>query len=515
MKAILLELGARGARQLSFFELPRAEGGQPLETLQSTVRELLAAHPLSADTTNVALPGPTLALHSLSLPFKDPKRIDAALPFELESQLPFDLSDAVYDYQVTSREEAKSNLLAGVVRREELGALLAALEAADVDPRVVTHPALAYHNLLALAPQLFGDGPNTPPVAIVDIGHERTCVALGRPVSGVEWARTFAGGGRDLTRALAAEFRTAVPDAHQWKEEHGALGPYAQGPEGERGAAALQRGLQNIIREIRATLKAYAANSRVQPEKVLLCGGTARMPGLADQVSADLGLPAQLLSLPQEVEAAVPQRFHPLAAQAYALALRGTVTGSRAPRFNLRRGPFTFQRDASNLRSELVRLGAFGAGLVLLFLLFTITRSSLLSQRESEVDHQLCQVTQGILGRCEPNFDRALNLLQGTPSPTGAIPKRSAVNLLADLNEHIPKDLSVKFDQVVIDLERVMLRGETDSPRQVDTLSHALEAAPCFKEVKEGKVEKTRSGAGVSFRLDVQVECPDSEGPKQ
>jgi general secretion pathway protein L len=267
--------------------------------------------------------------------------------------------------------------------------------------------------------------------------------------------------------------------------------------------------MQGILREIRATLKAYAAQSRDAVTGVHLCGGTSRLPGLPEQLSIDLGIAAQPLVLPQEVSSAIPYQNQPLAAQAYALALRGTVPASPAPRFNLRRGDFAFRRDADSLKSQLLRLGGFAAALLLFYLVFTLSRATLLGQREKEVDNQLCAITQRVLGHCEANYDRALNLLRGKESPTAAIPKYSAVTLLSELTNHVPQDVSVKFDQVVIDLERLTLRGETDSPHQIDTLSKALKDSPCFHEVNQGKVEKTRDGQHVSFRLDVQVRCPE------
>src|SRR5262249_1701656 len=113
VKALFLDTAARGARQLSFFEVRRAEG-ERTETLKAALEELFAEQPALNEQLVVAFPGSTLALHALTLPFTDPKRIEATLPFELESQLPFELTDAVYDYQRSRVLEGKSALLAGV-----------------------------------------------------------------------------------------------------------------------------------------------------------------------------------------------------------------------------------------------------------------------------------------------------------------------------------------------------------------------------------------------------------------
>lgn len=517
VKAVVLESKQKGFVTKAFAEVRRAPEGEKQETLRAAVQELLTQLPPGhLDQVVIALPGPALTTHSLQLPFSDAKRVEATLPFEVGSQLPFDISEVVYDYQVTGLKDTgakdkAADLLVGVVRKEELKGLLDLLSELKVDPRIVTHPGLAYQNLLQQAPTLFEGVAEGGTVAVVDIGHERTSVAIGRPGQGVELARTFAGGGRDLSRALATEFQTSYPEAHHWKESHGAMSGAAQGPDAERAAGAFVRGLQPVLRELRPTFKAFTARTRRQVDAVVLAGGTARMPGLAEQLSKDLNLPVRVLALPADTADTLPPGAQPVAAQAYALAMRGNASGSRSPRFNLRRGEFAFKGELDYVKDRLGLLASFAATLLLLLIAFGVVRNTVLSRKEAQVDAALCDTTQRILGTCEKNYDRALNMLKGVESPAAALPQLSAVNLLAEVTQRVPPEVPVKFDRIQIDLDRVILQGETDSSKQIDTLSTALKGHRCFKEVKEGKVEKTRDGSKVSFRLDVQVQCPGEQ----
>lgn len=516
VKGVLFESNIRGHVTKAFAEVRRGEGDRA-ESLRNALRELLTQHPLQADQIVIALPGPTLMTHAISLPFADPKQVQSTLPGVLEEQLPFDISEVVYDYQVVAQRDGKeggkeSDLLVGVVRKEELASLLAVLSELKIDPRIVTHPGVAYQNLFLQMPGTFEAVGSAEVVAVVDIGHERTTVAIGRPGLGVEFARTFAGGGKDLSRALATEFNTPLPEAHHWKEQYGAVAGAAQGPDAERAAAAFVRGLQPVLRELRPTLKAYTARSRRQVGAVLLCGGTAKLAGLAEQLERDLNMPTRALPLPVDATSVVPVASQPAAVQSYALALRGQASGAKAPRFNLRRGDFAFKGDFDYVKDKLGLLASFAATLFLLLIASGVVRNSVLSSREAQVDESLCKTTQRILGTCEKDYNRAINMLKGVESPTAALPKLSAVNLLAEVTNRVPPDMTVKFDRIQVELERITLQGETDSTKQVDTLSTELKKFRCFKEVKEGKVEKTRDGQRFSFRLDVQVQCPEQPG---
>lgn len=519
VKAVVVEAAMRGSQVKAYGEVRRPEGDRA-ESLRAALKELLAQPAMAADQVVVSLPGPSVATHQVSLPFVDPKRIEATIGFEVESQLPFDLSDAVFDYQVASQRDKKSELLVGVVRKDELRQLLQLLKELNVDPRVVTHPAVAYHQLFLQPPLSAEPQAEDEAVAVVDVGHERITVAIGRPGYGLESCRTFPGGGRDLTRALERELSLPAAEAAAWKERSGSV---AEGlpPDLEPAGGALIRALAPVVRELRSTFKSYSARSRRKIARIHLAGGTARLSGLPERWTAELGIPVDVLPLPAEVSAAVPPDVQPAAAQSYALALRGQATGVRAPRFNLRRGDFAFKGHFDYVRDRLGLLASYAATLLVLVIAAGVVRNSVLARRERQVDNALCEVTQRVLGKCEKDYLRALNLLKGKESPAAAIPRYSAVDLLAELTSRIPKqdadqggkELPVTFDQVLVDLERISLRGETESAKQVDRITQALKSFRCFKEIKQGKLEKSRDGQKVNFRLDIQVECPADQAP--
>ncbi|HZJ55068.1 MAG TPA: pilus assembly protein PilM, partial [Myxococcaceae bacterium] len=354
----------------------------------------------------------------------------------------------------------------------------------------------------------FGVAPGAA-LAVLDLGHRRTSIAVGRPAEGLLFARTFPGGGRDLSRALAAEFQVPLAEAEAWKERDGSLAP-GGGPEHERARAALLRALAPLVREARATLKAASGREHLPVARLLLAGGTPRLPGLVEQLGTELGLPADSLLLPAAATPVVPPEIQPRAAGAYALALRGAMSSGRAPRFNLRQGEFAFRGHVDYLRERLIRVAAFAGVLALLLGVFNVTRAILLGRREAAVDARLCALTQRVLGSCEKNYDRAMNLLRGQQSPAAAVPSVSTTRLLAEVASRVPPEVTVSFGQMVFDLDRIQLRGETDSTRSIDKLAAALKTYRCFREVKEGKVERARDSSRVQFTLDVQVDCGDA-----
>lgn len=500
VKAVIVETNYRGGgavKQVTAVPLP-ADGERP-ERLKAALTQLTQQH-LLADSVTVALPGTALATHPITLPFADPKKIESTLAFEVESQLPYDLDDAVFDHQLWQADDKGAQLLVGVARKAELKPVLDLLAEVKLDPKVVTHAGLAYQNVIAALPINLVDPGQA--VAVLDLGHERCSLAIGRPGGAVEFARTFAGGGAALTRGLAHEFKISLADAAAWKEQHGAVGDEVVGAESERAAGVFMRALQPVLRDLRSTIKAWVARSRSQVGLVLLCGGTAQLKGLAGQLANDLQIPTRLLETPPELGGLVN-------AQAWALALRGSASGAKAPRFNLRRGEFAFKSDFDFASDKMGQLGAFAAILFVLMIASGIVRNSVLTRRDKQVDAVLCEITQKILGKCEKDFTIATSMLKGQESPAAGIPNRSAATLLAELTAHVPPEMDVTFAEMVIDMDRISLRCETASSKNLEDLINSLKTYKCFKEVNEGKIEKAKDGSKVSSRLEIQVECPD------
>lgn len=514
LKALVVETTLRGVAVKQYVEVPLASDGEKAANLRAALSTVASSGVLPVDTVAVAMPGASVATHPFSMPFSDPKKLEAALTYEVEGELPFDLTEAAYDYQVASSDEKGANVVVGVTKRDELTSLLALLKESKLDPRIVTHGGLVYQNLLATMPPPGLEGTEPSAMAIVDLGHERVCLAVGLPGGSVEVTRIFPGGGLAIDKALAREFSVSVADAHVWKEQNARVGSAAEGADAQRAAGAIVRSLQPLLRELRPSFKAYTAKTKRPVGQVLICGGTARLPGLAEELSLALGMPVAVYEAPADVQAAVGGAA-PQASLAHALSLRGNATGAKAPRFNLRRGELSFKSDFDYVKERTGQLIALSIVLFVLLISSGIVRNAVLERRVKQLDAILCDTTQRVIGSCERDSDRALSMMQGHESPVAGIPKRSATVLLAEALRRVPPEMKVSFDQIVVDLDRLQLRCEADSSKTLDELMTALKTYKCFKEVAtNGKLEKNKDGTKVTTRLDVQVECPDDQTPE-
>jgi type II secretory pathway component PulL len=178
-------------------------------------RELAAAGWFHADQIVLSLPGDQATSRIVTVPFQDPQKISQVLPFEIESLLPFDLDQVVISPAAMQITPTGSRVLAMVLPKSRLTALLELASEAGVDPAVVeVGPAALARLARAIVPAVgpLTAGLSEATLAVIELGDASTTLAIcqgGRLLH----ARTLsgrAGLSADGDNALLAELKRAV-----------------------------------------------------------------------------------------------------------------------------------------------------------------------------------------------------------------------------------------------------------------------------------------------------------------
>jgi|GEM_PF-653380 len=519
VKAVLVESTYRGYVVLEHGGAvlgPEAEGATLLSRQAAALEALVSARGWRFQESVAALPGAGMASSVVTLPFTDPRRIVQTISYEVEAQVPFELSEVAWDWQVLGVREGKSDLYVGVARKEELASLLAALGPLGVDPRAVVPPGPVYAALLAggaVGPLPAAAVPDELPAAegILDVGQDRTSLCLS--VAGAcEHARSFAFGATQLARAVARELGCPEERAHALLAAaarggvfDAELAPLAGDP---RATEALHRAFGPLARELRSTLRAW--RTRVGPRRVArlhLAGELGRLPGLPELLAPEVDGPVQPLVL-EGPSATIPADDAPAYALALALALHGHL-GARAPRLNLRRGEHAYTRDFEHLKGRVAKLAWAAAAVVLLAVASSGVKMAALSRHQAVLDRSRCEAEQKLLGKCYPSWEEAESVLRGRGAGGGALPKASAVDLLVEVADRIPADVAVKFDKIDLTREKLHLEGSTDSAENVDRMVNALKSSACFNDAKPG-ASRRRADGKFEFSIDTGLTCLES-----
>ncbi|MCP5067911.1 MAG: pilus assembly protein PilM [bacterium] len=495
-------------RDLEVVQLRTLSLDDPSPSLAAEIREFLQLHDLPTSGAVVAIAGDRVSSRRLSFPFRDKRKIEPAVPFELEAQVPFELDDFVIDWEVVAEQREQAEVAATLAPRSEVTLLLEMLHEAQVEVRIVEAEGLVLANLASAfdlpGPRLLGD-----------IGHRKTTLCLCLDGRGVA-ARTLPVGGEAITRAVAKDRGLGEIEAERLKIEQGIFGG-AGHPECPSAVEVIDRLAREMLRTLGSAeeLLDRAGEDLPQPQIVIM-GGSARLHELDRYLSERTSVQAVRLPLPKgEMGAALlaggdPMVFGP----ATALALRGSAQA--VSRMNFRKDEFAQRVDLRQMTRDL-RPTAMLAGLVLLLGGASLATDAVLQGRRADrAEAAAREIYSEILPGAVPSnlvaaMQSALRDAEKEAETLGVFGGHlSALDILTELSRRVPRDLGVVFEQLSIDRQVIQIKGHLPEYGGVDRLEKALTEAPLFRSLTVGDITGDARRGGTTFSVRISLAPPET-----
>jgi type IV pilus assembly protein PilM len=324
VKLLLAHGGGRFGLVEQPLPAPSPDGSQSPELVARTIAEALSrleATPRGLRGVTLGISGADVIVKQISLPMLDDAEVGPALRFEARKHLPFDPQTMIIDFQIISRSPTQKRLdvLLAAVSREHAERHCAPLKLLGIDVDILDATPLALTNALANGADVQREG-----FLLLDIGHAASHLTLyqrGEPY----FTRRLEFGGRTLTQAISQGTRVPLEEAEEWKLAAGSDEPGLRVDWNSGEMQAVHECLRrDLAEELRRSFAFYRTLGQLpDPLKLWISGGSARLPGLADQLGELLGTPAELFD-PLKRMPAMPNSGAPAPqfAQAYGLALR-------------------------------------------------------------------------------------------------------------------------------------------------------------------------------------------------
>jgi len=509
LKAAIVAGGFRGFELLGYAEKERVSATPDSEiSLGEEIAHFLEDYRLQADVVIAAMPGDKAAVRTLTLPAR---KIEQTLPYELEDQIPFPLSEVVYDHRLLTRSSDDARVLVAFCRRDDFDAFLDELSEARLDPRIVGVDALAYASLFGSVIEPSSEGLE----AVIDIGHEQTGVCVldaGRVVAG----RTIRGGGAAITDGLSREFDLPQERAEKGKRVDGFIETdeeSADGAERARISETIRSALGPVVRELSQTFRAVgvaAGNKKV--ERVHLCGGSARLRNLDRFLATRLDIEVLPLELPEDKISRLPDGAARSASlvRPLALALQG-LGGQRAAPINFRRGSYAFRGDTQALRGRLIHVAAMLAAILALLVANGASKLYFLGQEESRVTEHLRKISKEIVNQPFDDPKKVLSIVQqeikdGSGGSVG-LPEVTALEAFREIANRTPSGTRMEFQEVNIGERRCKIKGQTDTLTTIGEFVDSMKKYRCFSDIQRGPTRKSISGESLEFSIDFDLSC--------
>ena len=215
--------------------------------------------------------------------------LEQQIEMQADQYIPFPMEEVSYDFQVlgpSDKDPEMRDVLLVASRSENVEQRVAAVTAAGLVAKLVDVEAFALENACRLLTHQMPDGGIDRTIAVVDFGASTTTFSVLRNLV-VVYTRDFAFGGQQLTEEIMRTYGLSMEEAGRAKKEGGLPSNYQ--PE------VLDPFIDDMTQQVSRSLQFYLASGsgRNQPEQILICGGCANIPGVADVIASRVGIPAE------------------------------------------------------------------------------------------------------------------------------------------------------------------------------------------------------------------------------
>jgi len=327
IKLVQLEQTASGLRLVSAgIELyPRTSATEEIDdqTIRQTLQKLWRK--VQGRAHSVVLSIPRSLVTSRRLTNLPPVASDEQLPnlvaIQAETELPFRTDSAVYDYHDVRRTDKSLSVELIAAKRETVQTRLDYFNPLGIVPQAVIPSALATSVLAGIgarqASPLQGSNLPNPMTMVVDIGAGWTDLCLMRG-NVLHFSRSFAMGGNQLTQRYQDEIDGNFEVAESQKIVSATLDPSPPSTGGTKGVplvpprgqgggsdvpAPAEEWADRLVSELKRSISAAKRELNFDSEggttngfvgEIWLCGGGARVAGLASYASEQLQIPTRL-----------------------------------------------------------------------------------------------------------------------------------------------------------------------------------------------------------------------------
>jgi len=216
--------------------------------------------------------------------------MESQVELQADQYIPFPMEEVSFDFEIigtSARDPDMLDVLLVATRTENVEQRQACVEAAGLSARVVDVEAFAVENACQLLTHQMTNAGQGRFVAIVDFGASTTTFSVLHDLK-VIYTRDFAFGGQQLTEEIMRTYGLSMEDAGRAKKEGGLPSNYQ--PE------VLDAFMDDMSQQVSRSLQFFlaSASGREQPDQILISGGCANIPGVADVIGSHVGIATEV-----------------------------------------------------------------------------------------------------------------------------------------------------------------------------------------------------------------------------
>lgn len=277
LKAIKLQ--AVGPEEFELLAFDLVEHPEILSQSEADATDLVAEsiskfaerNDMSGSKLVIAVPGQQTLTKFTKMPPVEKKKIPDMVQYEASQQIPFDMDEVVWDYQIFGESEGTTEIEVGIfaIRKELIRNYLMLYTEVGLEPQIVqTSPIGSYNTARFEMPMPEGEA-----AVLLDMGAVATDLII---IDGDRiWSRPVPIGGNKFTEALVSAFKIAFKKAEKLKRNA------ASSKHAKQIFQAMRPVFADLVSEVQRSIGFYTSTHRdANITKVIGMGNAFKLPGL-------------------------------------------------------------------------------------------------------------------------------------------------------------------------------------------------------------------------------------------
>jgi type IV pilus assembly protein PilM len=253
------------------------------------IQRLFTGQKIKGQEVATSVSGNAVIVKKISLPQMSPEELAESIHWEAEQYIPFDIQDVAIDYEVIEGGGSGGNMdvLLVAVKKDKISDYTSAISQAGKTPSIVDVDVFALQNAYEVN---YGIDAGRV-VALLNVGASIMNINIVKGPTSI-FNRDIAVGGNQYTDAIQKDLNLSFEQAEALKR-----GQRVEGAAPENLHPILAAVSENIALEIQKTFDFFkATSSEDRIDRVMLAGGTSKVPGLRDLLADRFDAGVELLN---------------------------------------------------------------------------------------------------------------------------------------------------------------------------------------------------------------------------
>jgi len=259
-----------------------------LNTVSDVIRNLCVNHGVNADNVVTGVSGHSVIIKNIVLPRMSREELEESIDWHAEEHIPYDLADVSLDYQVTAETSEATHVLIAACKRERIDNMRQAIQLSGRQPVVIDVDTFALQNCY----EANYHPTESDVVTLLNIGASTMNVNIVKGTRSL-FTRDITVGGSQFTDVIQRNLGLSYQQAEAMKRG-------TVHTSDEKSIEPLISNVTEIVaNEIQKTFDFYRAqsdDSQTVVKKILISGGGSKLQGFAQELSARLQLPVEVLN---------------------------------------------------------------------------------------------------------------------------------------------------------------------------------------------------------------------------